>query len=248
METALSVLWDYFYTVFFNGYGILLVITAAVDVVERTVEKKTIVPIWVRIAIYAFVFILANVLAYKDLKEKYDQLARQPQKELEEIKELKEENAKLKDNREFQRLALKPNLASSFYYNENGAGFIVNSVGLGPAIIKSFVVKVDDVPQRDWREVLNSVGISEQKRIKFAILYPERQLPSGADVGLLWLDRSNDSNIILLIKNLPRIRIEICYCALYGDCWMHTDRTIEPTRVVSSCPSPKFIFKPPPIS
>ncbi len=72
MEQFFKFLGDYLNTILFNWYGIILVITGLVDLVERTFDKKTTIPAWVRTVALISVFLLAQMFAYKDLKENYD--------------------------------------------------------------------------------------------------------------------------------------------------------------------------------
>ena len=72
MEKLLSFLGDYVFTVVFNWYGILLVITGAVGLYERIFERKIPIPVWLRTTILIFGLLLAQMFAYRDLQSKYD--------------------------------------------------------------------------------------------------------------------------------------------------------------------------------
>lgn len=166
-----------------------------------------------------------------------------------DIIDLRNENKQLKDMRQLQRLNLAPKVNASFYYNNEGSGFIFESLGPGPAVIKTYIVSVDGIPRHHWYEVLGAVGIGKVP-ISFSMLYPDTQpLTGNVSRKLIWIDKSPESD--LLAKNSARILIEICYCALYGECWIYTNRIsfkqpAERPEKLTSCKPAPFIFVTPP--
>jgi len=57
----------YLWIVFGNVWGFLLLIAGALDLGERFLDRKTIIPAWVRISVLVGVVFVAQGVAYKDL-------------------------------------------------------------------------------------------------------------------------------------------------------------------------------------
>jgi hypothetical protein len=77
MANFISFVIDYFQTVLFNWYGILLVIAGALDLFERIFNKKPTIPTWMRTTVLISILLVAQMFAYRDLKVKYDTTAQQ---------------------------------------------------------------------------------------------------------------------------------------------------------------------------
>ena len=59
------------------------------------------------------------------------------------------------------QLSVKPNLTSSFFYNDKSVGYTLDSRGLGPAIIKWVEVSVDGEAKGNWSEVESALSLPE---------------------------------------------------------------------------------------
>jgi hypothetical protein len=119
----------------------------------------------------------------------------------------------------YRRLSMKPKVAITFNYNTSGAGWVFANSGLGPGVVRSFGVAVDDAPQRNWEAVARLLGVNLYTRT-FGTLIPGLMIPqsaSGLSV-LFWVAPGPGKD--LLIKQAERVRIEICYCSLYDECWL----------------------------
>ena len=105
--------------------------------------------------------------------------------------------------------------------------FTLANKGVGPAIIRHVIVKVDGQPVRNWREALER------------ILGPGEHLGSESDMSgrvfaagesmTVFTPRDSQNNPLNFDKSNPlwvkmnkerfRVTAEICYCSTLGECW-----------------------------
>ncbi|HXT14852.1 MAG TPA: hypothetical protein VN706_04440 [Gemmatimonadaceae bacterium] len=126
---------------------------------------------------------------------------------------------------------------------EHGYARIVQNLGLGPAIIRSFEVHVNGHPVRSWKEAADSMHITltwrDHKQTTFA-----RGLvaPVGAEMDLLSLPDSADVRVWRTALNNNRLETFVCYCSLYGECWNGTNAPSEPRPVKACVENPARAF------
>jgi hypothetical protein len=113
---------------------------------------------------------------------------------------------------------------------ENGYSRIVQNVGIGPAIIGAFEVRVDDFPVRSWKEMAESLHVpltfagSRSTTFRHGLV-----VPVGGNIHLIELPDTTD--IRLVRSRVDHLSTYVCYCSLYGDCWaLHSD-VAEPSKV-----------------
>lgn len=171
-------------------------------------------------------------------------IEKQIQEKDRELKEKENEILTLRDIRSLQRLTLKPNAVVSFHHNDDGVGYLFSSRGPGPAVIRWFSVLVDGVPQPHWAAFANALGIKDPK-FTFLMLYPDLQESANTQKVLFWMKKGEGAEIVF--RNQRRVQIEMCYCALYGECWFFTDVVKEtPQPNPTSCKAPpKVAFRTP---
>jgi hypothetical protein len=129
--------------------------------------------------------------------------------------------------------------------------FIVANKGVGPAIVKHVILKVDDQPVKNWYEVLEK------------ILGPGYHPGEEADIGGHVFSGGESRNVFIphddankplafdrsnplwakLNTDRARVTVEICYCSTLGECWTlraggKTPSTTTPTK---HCPTPSAI-------
>jgi len=124
--------------------------------------------------------------------------------------------------------------------------------GVGPAIIKHIIVKVDDQPVKNWYEILDKLlGPGEhhysESDMNSRVLSAGETMtiitPEDAANNPINFDRSNPVWVKLNMERL-RVSIEICYSSTLGECW--TLRSGGPTSASTTtetrrCPSPSAI-------
>lgn len=104
--------------------------------------------------------------------------------------------------------------------------FTLSNKGVGPAIVRHVIVKVDDQPVKNWNAVLDKLigqgkhGFSESD-MNGHVLAPNESMtvftPHGPEGNPL-TDRSNPL-WVEMNKDRGRVSVEICYASTLGDCW-----------------------------
>ena len=117
--------------------------------------------------------------------------------------------------------------------------FTLDNDGVGPAIIKSVRVTFDGRPVHTWLEVVKLiVGTATTENVGIATVHG-LVLPAGTnrDTKVEAISVSDPAKAKIFIKANPRIRMEICYCSVYDDCWIISTTDGEDLRPVSRCKS-----------
>ena len=111
--------------------------------------------------------------------------------------------------------------------NDPELRFIVANKGVGPAIVRHVVVRVDGQPVRTWHDALVKIlGPGEYTFSQSTI--GGHVLAAGETLNaLLWKDKqgtlpSSESGALrsTLDEGRKRVEMEICYCSTLGDCWI----------------------------
>ena len=116
------------------------------------------------------------------------------------------------------RLSIKPALQVIFYADDVWEGFQLKSSGLGPGIIKWIEVLLDGKPQRSWEEVMEKLNIQLTEKYSINSIYPKDVYKPNEVTNLFVL--KNNLKGRALRKYSKRIKINICYCSFYDECWL----------------------------
>ena len=125
--------------------------------------------------------------------------------------------------------------------------FTLANKGVGPAIIRHVIVKVDGQPVRNWKEALGRIlGPGEhlgsesdmsgcvfaagESMTVFTPHDPENQPLNFEKSNPLW---------VKLNKDRLRVTVEICYCLTLGECWTLRAGGLTPSTTTETrrCPS-----------
>jgi hypothetical protein len=111
--------------------------------------------------------------------------------------------------------------------NEPKIRFTIDNKGVGPAIIRNTIVRVDGVPVRNWHDALvKLLGPGEYKFTQSSI--SGHVFAAGESMDVLVPHDSDGSPLIFgksstlwsaLNKERGRVGVEICYSSTLGDCW-----------------------------
>jgi len=129
--------------------------------------------------------------------------------------------------------------------NEPKIRFTIDNKGVGPAIIRSVVVKVDGEPVRNWHDALQKLlGPGEYKFTQSSIsghVFAAGEsmdvlVPHDSDGGELVFGKSS-TLWAALNKERGRVGVEICYSSTLGDCWMlrRDSKSRSTTTEVRNC-------------
>jgi hypothetical protein len=130
--------------------------------------------------------------------------------------------------------------------------FSLANKGVGPAIIRNVIVKVDGKPVKNWYEVLDRlVGTGEhpgsEMDMSGHVFAPGESMniftPFDPDRKPIAFDKSNPL-WVKMNKDRFRVTVEICYSSTLGECWTlraggstSASTTVETRR----CPTPSAI-------
>src|SRR4030095_7808547 len=137
------------------------------------------------------------------------------------------------------------------FYSSNAPDmhFTLANKGVGPAIIRNVIVKVDDQPVRNWNDVLEKIfGPGEHPRSESDM--SGRVFAAGESMTVLTLfDAAHGEPLVFdktdplwvkMNKDRERVTVEICYCSTLNECWtLHADG-LKPgtTTETGYCPTP----------
>jgi hypothetical protein len=124
--------------------------------------------------------------------------------------------------------------------------FTLSNKGVGPAIVRHVIVKVDGQPVKNWNELLDRLVGSGKHRYSESdmsghVLAPNESMTvfTPHDVeGNPLTDRSNPL-WVEMNKNRGRVSVEICYSSTLGECWIlrASGLAAGSTTETSRCPT-----------
>jgi hypothetical protein len=131
-----------------------------------------------------------------------------------------------------------PNVEGGYSFSADAFRYFLTNTGVGPARIQHAEVSVDGEPVVDWAEFFQRLGLDVTR---YVTSYVARgALPPGAVHEILVLD--SDQPIDELYELQDRVRIQLCYCSVYDDCWLK--RMAEDPAPVRACPDdPDRMFR-----
>lgn len=130
--------------------------------------------------------------------------------------------------------------------NEPHIRLTLENKGVGPAIIRQVIVKVDDQPMPNWHDVLQKLlgpgahHFSESSMSKHVLSAGESMdilVPHDNESKPLTYVNSPDPLSEEMNKARLRVAVEICYCSTLGDCWiLRADSNDSSTTETRTCP------------
>lgn len=109
--------------------------------------------------------------------------------------------------------------------SNNHAVFKATNDGLGPAVLRAIVVRVDGKPQRRFSDaffrLLSGVHVPRNAAhgsLQFSGTTPGQVLRPGESVALM--DLQNTVVAPIVEQKIRRISIRLCYCSLLDECWI----------------------------
>jgi len=126
--------------------------------------------------------------------------------------------------------------------------FTLANKGVGPAIIRHVIVKVDGQPVRNWKEALGRIlgpgehlfSESDMSGHVFAAGESMTPLtPRDPENNPLNFDKSNPL-WVKMNKDRLRVSVEICYCSTLDECWTLRASGLTPSTTTETrrCPTP----------
>jgi hypothetical protein len=119
-----------------------------------------------------------------------------------------------------------------FYYAGVEGEFRLANKGVGPAIIETVQVTVDEMPVRDWAEATTRLGLEDPGQLYSSL--DGAVLSPGEHVS--YLMPSTPQAFAEIRREAGRIAVTVCYCSALRDCWLIESRG-DTLREVDSCPA-----------
>jgi hypothetical protein len=129
--------------------------------------------------------------------------------------------------------------------------FTLANKGVGPALIRHVIIKVDDQPVKNWREAMEKLlgpgeHLFSESDMTGYVLAPNESIPvitaRDPDNNPLVFDKSNPL-WVTMNKERFRVTAEICYCSTLGECWTLHAGGLRPGTTIEThrCPVPSEI-------
>ncbi|WP_449421362.1 hypothetical protein [Rhodanobacter lindaniclasticus] len=107
--------------------------------------------------------------------------------------------------------------------NDLTQSLTVSNKGVGPAIVRSVRVIVDDKPQVDWDHVLVALGMQPNSYIMTTVNHGV--LSPGEELQAI---RFPDKQLWRQFHDATsgRVAIDICFCSTLGECWVSINEKV----------------------
>lgn len=132
--------------------------------------------------------------------------------------------------REHDRVSVWPRLAQE---SSDSAGIYdrsITNVGLGPALVRSHEVRLDDTVRTSWSPVVAALaGPAAQPSWFFSSVGAGTVILPGHTIHVLTVGGAGVD-----MRQDRRVVGRVCYCSLYGECWTAASERPDPTPI-SSC-------------
>ena len=132
--------------------------------------------------------------------------------------------------RDHDRMSVWPRLAQEASDSAGRYERTITNVGLGPALVRSFEIRLDETVQTSWTPVVTALlrGRSPEGAF-FSAVGPGTVLLPGRTIHVLTVIAGNLSATAMAQDH--RVTSRLCYCSLYGECWSTATHRAEPLQV-----------------
>jgi hypothetical protein len=145
------------------------------------------------------------------------------------------------------RASVWPFLTIGYTYSndtdDNGFIWQVDNNGVGPAKVQTVTLSLDGKPMRHWSEVLTALGVTAPTPHSTTSLVGDVIPPSINRETTVPAIRINARDTASRFHDaLARLRMEICYCSVYDDCWISRFQH-NGAEEVARCEAPAVAFE-----
>lgn len=134
-------------------------------------------------------------------------------------------------NRQYARASLWPNLVVGMSYNQNGFSYLAMNRGTGPAKLQYMQVTYAGTPIKTWAELAaklpGPVKNTGQSQLVGATITANQMLEG--------FSLKNPDNAKAMFDLADNIKINVCYCSVYDECWLYHEETNQATPI-AACP------------
>lgn len=133
--------------------------------------------------------------------------------------------------REHDRMSVWPRLAQESSDSAGSFTRTITNVGLGPALVKSYTIRVDNAPLTSWNAIVASMlGPSQPvPGFYFSTVGPGTVILPGHTIQVLTISAPKVSALAMAQDH--RVVGRLCYCSLYDECWTIESTQADPSPV-----------------
>ena len=119
----------------------------------------------------------------------------------------------------------------------------VRNTGVGPARIDSFEVFYEDKPVANFAQLLAACCDAKSRNFSVSLVRDE-VLPARDDIDFATFAAAQTTPAIWQALNLKRfgVRVRVCYCSVFDECWVKDSRVPRPARVEQCAPSQQIEY------
>jgi hypothetical protein len=134
--------------------------------------------------------------------------------------------------REHDRMSVWPRLSQE---SSDSAGMYdraITNVGLGPALVRAYEVRVDGAPRTSWERVVAELvpALNPKPGFFFSHIGAGTVLLPGHTIHVLTTVTGREFSAMAIAQD-HRIVGRLCYCSLYGECWLAESNKPDPAPV-----------------
>lgn len=119
--------------------------------------------------------------------------------------------------RKQQKATVWPYLELLPSYNESGFYVLMQNKGVGPAIVKSFILKFDGEIIKTWDDFRMKLFGNDSVSITWSTINGQVIAPNE-EIKIIIIE--SDRAARQAIRNFHRIDIEFCYSSIHNDYWL----------------------------
>lgn len=144
--------------------------------------------------------------------------------------------------RQEQRAAVIPilELARSYYRTTEEDGtkgwrllLHAENVGIGPALVRDFVVLVDGEPRQTWRSAFQALLDTDEEIPYGQSTIHGRTIPPDRIIEMVSV---SDTEVVAdLLSEFERLDFSACYCSIFDECWTTSYRAMGEAQPVEAC-------------
>lgn len=132
--------------------------------------------------------------------------------------------------RQAQKGSVWPALGGGYSYNQDGFSYLLENSGVGPAIIEYIILSVDDEPVDTWSQFFEKLDVDVTNYL--VTQASGRIISPQSTVDILFIPPSKI--IDQIADQQSRVKVEVCYCSVYDDCWINNSLA-DRAKEVADC-------------
>lgn len=121
-----------------------------------------------------------------------------------------------------QKMSVWPHITFGPSWSNDQLTINIINKGVGPAIIKKVYIEINNNVIDGIHELMNFVPDSLRSDYNYSSIWPGQVIMSGENIQLFQNKNPATIKYLLELMEGEKIKIEICYCSIYNDCWTST--------------------------